>query len=205
MLARPRLQPLIVNKGIDIIPVVRIECRSNLDDETNASHIISKIVSQIRLLARPPNVHMIQVDFDARRDERAFYRKLLNELRARLPESTGISMTAIASWCLGDYWLDGLPVDEVVPMFFTMGEGAREIEMVLEHGLALRCPSGAKLSPGFSTGEPCKAAAQARRQLSRQYGTFATYIFNPRPWKSSSVQKAILQEDQWQKMESRWQ
>jgi hypothetical protein len=44
----------------------------------------------------------IQIDFDATRSERGFYRALLNDLRARVPRSTAFSITALASLCIHD-------------------------------------------------------------------------------------------------------
>ena len=63
----------------------------------------------------------IQIDFDAADSERDVYRRLLARVRAVLPRTVPLSMTALASWCVGDTWLDGLPVDEAVPMLFRMG------------------------------------------------------------------------------------
>src|SRR5262249_6546002 len=43
-----------------------------------------------------------------------------------------LSMTALASWCLRDPWLDGLPVSGVVPMLFRMGPEAPAVFAHLE-------------------------------------------------------------------------
>ena len=43
-------------------------------------------------------------------------------------------MTALASFCVGDRWLDGLPVDEVVPMIFRMGTDNERIRSFLAAG-----------------------------------------------------------------------
>ncbi len=99
---RPRLQPLKVPSDSVMMAVVRIE-------SDNA-------VKAITELTRISGVKAIQVDFDAKATERGFYRDLLNDLRRQLPESMALSITALASWCLGDNWLPELPVDEAVPM-----------------------------------------------------------------------------------------
>lgn len=201
---RPRLQPLIIDKRSQVVPVIRIECNDAgkaLQDEGNCAAILSRVINQIRPVAERPDVRMIQIDFDARASERPFYRSLLQELRSQIAAEIRISITALASWCLGDYWLDGLPVDEVVPMFFTMGAGVRQVETALERGDRLKCPHGAKLALGISTDQSSKAIACARGQLSRQYGNYSTYIFNPRPWTYNSVRNAVLEEEQWQDKE----
>ena len=67
------------------------------------------------------DVIAVQVDFDVATSERQFYRKLLGDLRTRLSEDIPLSMTALVSFCLGDRWMEGLPVDEAIPMIFRMG------------------------------------------------------------------------------------
>ena len=39
-------------------------------------------------------------------------------MRAELPDTSLLAMTALASWAMGDAWLEGLPVDAAVPMAF---------------------------------------------------------------------------------------
>ena len=34
-----------------------------------------------------------------------------------------LTITALASWCDGDDWIDGLPVADASPMLFRMGRG----------------------------------------------------------------------------------
>jgi hypothetical protein len=63
-------------------------------------------------MARRPGISGIQVDFDATASERRFYRELVIDLRRLLPDSVPLSITALASWCLDDNWISGLPADE---------------------------------------------------------------------------------------------
>src|SRR5207245_3835544 len=79
------------------------------------------IAIAIARTAALPRVAGVQVDFDATASQRAFYRELLERLRARLAPGTPISITALASWCVGDHWLGDLPIDEAVPLRFRMG------------------------------------------------------------------------------------
>jgi len=44
-----------------------------------------------------------------------------------------LSITALASWCAGDPWITGLPIDEAVPMLFRLGPDTRNIDAFLSH------------------------------------------------------------------------
>ena len=46
---------------------------------------------------------------------------ITNDVRRALGTGVFLSITALASWCTPQSWMAGLPVDEVVPMFFRMG------------------------------------------------------------------------------------
>lgn len=127
-------------------------------------------------LARLPGVRAIQVDFDATRSERPFYRRLLAALRRRLPRYP-ISMTALASWCLGDDWLRGLPVNEAVPMLYRMG-AARELRRRLYDGLRFRAAL-CRGSVGLSTSAP-----QLRRPGEQ-------YWFDPSGWTRQAYREVV--------------
>ncbi|HNB24804.1 MAG TPA: hypothetical protein PKZ32_20450, partial [Candidatus Melainabacteria bacterium] len=38
-----------------------------------------------------------------------------------------ISITALASWCLFDNWIKDLPIDESVPMMFSLGRDREKV------------------------------------------------------------------------------
>jgi hypothetical protein len=116
--AVPRRQPLVipVDSRLRMIPVVRVETAPDavLNDAT-ANGAAQQIVSAVR-----PGGAALQVDFDAKLSERAWYRIVLTEVRHRMPANLPLSITALASWCSDDRWMQGLPVDEAVPMYFRM-------------------------------------------------------------------------------------
>jgi hypothetical protein len=112
----PRRQPLRVAPASALLAVTRIEIVGSATPSP-----VDDVVSSIAATADLPRVAGVQVDFDATTSERPLYRDLLRRLRARLPATMPISVTALASWCDGDDWLSGLPVDEAVPMLFRMG------------------------------------------------------------------------------------
>ena len=70
----------------------------------------------------------VQLDFEARPSQRAFWRAVVESTRAALPPGVRLSVTALASWCHGDRWLAGAPVDEVVPMYFRLGRARPDLE-----------------------------------------------------------------------------
>jgi len=98
VIIRPRLQPLTVPAGAPVIAVARIESEQ-AKPATLSPQQIKDTAREIAELSSLPNVVMVQVDFDATLSERSFYRSVLTDLRAQLPESTLLSITALASWC----------------------------------------------------------------------------------------------------------
>ena len=117
-------------------------------------------------------VSAIQIDFDAASSERTFYSGLLKELRARLPAGTPLSMTALASFCIGDRWLDDLPVDEAVPMIFRMGADDKAIKNSLAAGNDFREPL-CRHSYGVAIDEPLEMKMDQTRRL---------YVFSDHAW-----------------------
>jgi hypothetical protein len=177
--SRPRLQPLAVPSGAQVIAVARIESARSPAPSLSAQQLTDTAV-EISKLGSLPNVVMVQVDFDAKVSERAFYRSLLTELRTRLPQSTLLSITALASWCKGDNWLDDLPIDEAVPMLFRMGLERRQfLSQLAAAGTFSATPCQASL--GISTDEPLTQLPPVQR----------VYVFNPESWSPGQVKQIM--------------
>ncbi|HKS26615.1 MAG TPA: DUF3142 domain-containing protein [Pyrinomonadaceae bacterium] len=180
VIERPRMQPLKVSPGTTLIAVVRIETVRDepptLSDETRA-----KVAEALLEASRAPQVRALQIDFDALKSERAFYTKLLQDVRQRLPQEMPLSITALASWCVDDNWLDGLPIDEAVPMLFQMGLDEQRIKSYLKQGGELQSPV-CRLSKGVSTDELIELVPERARR---------TYFFNAKPWTEDSMRRAI--------------
>lgn len=115
--SQPRRNPVVIPKSAARIAVVRIETRPDavLNDQNR-----NALIDNLLLVASETGIAALQVDFDATRSERQFYRDTLVELRRRMPAELPLSITALASWCSYDDWLRGLPIDEAVPMMFRM-------------------------------------------------------------------------------------
>jgi hypothetical protein len=183
VISRPRLQPLILPPGAQVVAVARIESEHSNDYSKKPSLSpaqITETASTISELGSLPNVVMVQVDFDAGVSERGFYREFLAQLRSKLPPSTALSITALASWCKGDNWLEDLPVDEAVPMLFRMGIERKQFLSGLAAGETFTsrlCRSSA----GVSTDEPLAQLPRVQR----------LYIFNPRVWSPDALNKTM--------------
>jgi len=171
---RPRLQPLELVANTKLVGVVRIETHHKGTPKVGGQQF-QDIVDAIADVSRSAKVSVVHIDFNAFVSERGFYRALLIAVRHRLPSSTALSITALASWCAGDNWLSGLPIDEAVPMMFRMGLDARQFQAG-ELITAQICQSSA----GVSTDEPIKRPRGER-----------LYIFSPKPWTRDSLNSAL--------------
>jgi hypothetical protein len=177
---RPRLQPLNLPEAARVMAVARVEMDAVSRPELSAQQC-EKLAGAIADMARLPNVSHIQIDFDATQSERKFYRNVIVEVRRRLPDTVGLSITALASWCTYDDWISDLPIDEAVPMLFRMAADGKQIANRLDAGEDFIAPP-CRHSYGISTDEPRANLSSARR----------FYVFNPDPWTESSV-RAILE------------
>ena len=175
--ARPRRNPLRVSPTTPLVAVTRIESDA-AGTATLSSEAVASMAAAIAGTMALPRVRGVQIDFDAAESERIFYRALVFAVRNALGPRVPLSITALASWCARDRWMDGLPVDEAVPMLFRLGPlNAPYV------GLA-RTPSAAadecRGALGTSLDEPLHVRAAGRR----------VYIFNAAPWTPASVIQA---------------
>ena len=176
----PRRQPLIVSPSTRLIAVTRIETikrplQATALSDTQNDELIRLVLQTLTL----KNVAAIQIDFDAKVSERVFYRRLLDGLRMRLPESIPLSITALASFCIGDGWVKDLPVDEAVPMIFRMGEDTRRVKQFLKDGKDFPVPL-CRHSYGVATDEPVPVNFAKLRRM---------YVFKGRSeaWKPEDI------------------
>lgn len=161
----PRRNPLEVAPGAYIIAATRIETIKEGGKRPSFSTAQqTRLVSLIKNTLELPNVRAVQIDFDAVASERKFYRSMMQELRPQLPENTPLTMTSLASWCVGDTWFNDFPVDEAVPMAFEMGADAETIKDFLRKGNDWREPL-CRGSYGISVDDPLAAELKEGRRI----------------------------------------
>lgn len=181
-----RRQPLRVPEHASLIAVVRIE-PDRASRPALSPGVRSDVAGAVTQLAAAFSATQVQIDFDALASERDFYRGLLNDVRKRLPADVPLSMTALASWCIHDTWMSGLPVDEAVPMLFRMGaEGPRIVREVGKNG-DFREPL-CRASIGVSTDEPFAGILPGKR----------VYIFSPTSWSKPQADAVVREVRRWQ-------
>jgi hypothetical protein len=174
----PRRQPLRPAFGAPLIAVVRMETRPGFAD---TPELRAALASHLAAYGLHGNVRALQLDFDATQSQQGFYRGVLEALRAQLPRSLPLSITALVSWCGPHSWLHTLPIDEAVPMEFRMG-GPRALARAAS--MHLRYPITEPLcrtSLGLSTDEPRPAAISSLNPSTR------VYLFAPRPWRPAEL------------------
>jgi len=183
---RPRRQQLKLRAGASTMPVFRIVSIRDSSDPPPLSSVdvvVNHIVTQLKTVGGATKV---QIDFDARQDERQFYRCLLEKLRRASPAGTRISITALASWLLDDRWLTARVADEVVAMLFSMGPGRREVLSLLKRK-PLDAGVNVDIAVGISANERdtneriCQSGVLERAK--------SVYIFNSHPWTESRFKR----------------
>ena len=177
---RPRLQPLNLPEAAGVIAVARVESDA-VDKPKLTDRQLDRLSVAITDMAKLPNVAHLQIDFDATKSEREFYRGVILNVRRRLPDHVGLSITALASWCTHDDWISDLPIDEAVPMLFRMGVEQKQFSNRLESGEDFNA-APCRQSYGISTDEPRSNLSLTRR----------LYVFSPDPWTETSV-RGILE------------
>lgn len=173
--AARRRQPVDLPSGLDTTAVVRIEATREARLPASGA-ALTELVERILAWSAPFSPSAVQIDFDARRSERDFYRALLAELRERLPRTTGLEITALASWCLGDPWIADLPIDDAIPMLFRMGVDDAAVKHHLASGRDFTVPR-CRASLGLSLDEPLEGLPAGRR----------IHLFSPTRWSASQL------------------
>jgi len=171
--SRPRLQPLRFNPGTRLMAVVRFESTGR--GLPPAADVVREVLPALQL----PGIGALQIDFDARRSERAWYAAFLRELGQAIPAGLPLTITALESWCDGDRWIADLPVADATPMLFRMGPGERVPTDFAE--------ASCRSSIGVSTDEIPARVPRGRR----------VYFFHPGPWTREAYDAAVAQAWRW--------
>jgi hypothetical protein len=192
----PRLSQLQLPPGCYREAVARVEMKQ-MPDQRKMEEVSTKLAhSIVNLVLAHSHYEGLQIDFDAKQLERPFYVHLLKQLRTQLPPGLTLSMTALASWSQGDPWLrqaianDHLPVDYVVPMFFTMGVGKEQALHLLQDNLPK--PFKGHSAIGLSIGE----AATISQISSKLNSLDRIYLFCSPGWQHDRIKYAGKLVDQ---------
>lgn len=145
-----------------------------------------RVAAAVLHFARAIPARRVQIDFEVRRSQRAILIDLIRDVRHGLPQTVGLSMTALASWCQED-WLHTLPVDEVVPMLFRMGRGDSAIRAEIGTGGDWHDPA-CRHALAVSVDTPIAEAPGGRR----------VYLFDPRSWTKADFESTRDQIERWQ-------
>jgi hypothetical protein len=166
---RRRGWPLLVRPDTVLVPVVHVDASWRQAPRLNARQH-QAVVERVLQFARHSPSRVVQLDFEVRRSQRGFLAAVVSDIRRQLPPTHALSVTALASWCAGDYWIGALAADEVVPMVFRMaGSEAAILRRLTAEGAFSRPRCGAAL--GIATDEP-----------QGHFGAPRRYIFSPRSW-----------------------
>jgi hypothetical protein len=175
--ASPRRIPVRIAPETYQMLVIRFDYQSDAKPAVAFSQkqrqLAVRMVAEMYALAR---TKAVQIDFDAPQSAWTFYRQVLTDIRDRIGPDVFLSATALVSWCdSAQSWMSGLPVDEIVPMAFYMGQAGPSVMTMLNGGgqfafagcrtslyLALCC----RASRGpTSTGSPLLAGARRALRL----------------------------------------
>ena len=183
--SRPRMNPLRTSTGTFLMATLRIETSSR-QRPSYSDEQWRQLVDAISEVVKTNGVRAAQLDFDAPKSGRAFYRALGPAVRAKFGLEVFFSVTALASWCEDGDWLASLGADEVVPMLFRMGASGRAIRRRL---LDRQFPVPAcRSSIGLDPSEP-GAAATGR-------GYQRIYLFiDWRRWNPDSLARMLKELD----------
>ncbi len=180
-----RDQALRVPKGCLMVPVLRIDTDRKMPPNFNDGQI-DKIIQAIKQISMLPHTVEVQIDFDAVQSERVFYRKLIERIRNEVKLQVPLSITALASWCVFDNWISDLPVDEEVPMMFSLGGERKKILLYFRQGNDFRVPKCFR-SLGISIDDP-EVNQVMIPLIKRRKIPVHVFVFSRTAWNAKKIQ-----------------
>jgi len=165
-----RRAPVRYPPGTELVAVVRLETEPDFDYALREA-----VADRIAGLVGALDAGEVQIDFDATESQREFYAELLAEVRLRLPERQ-LSITALASWCYADHWLDDLPIDAAVPMYYRLGPDRDLVRRYLAERRQISAAICGK-NAGYSLDEPDVPWVPAKR----------VFVFNAERWNETAL------------------
>jgi hypothetical protein len=167
-------------------PVFRIQNAHSEEPASSESWSAAK-----RLICEYVQKHgksIIQIDCDAGLHDRHGYKRFLTELKSALPKDSCLSITALASWCLADKWLQTVPADETVAMMFSLGKRRNETISVLARD-GLSPGNRAVESLGIAVNE--EETTQKVKELGCIKRASRIYVFSPLGWTKRRYERVL--------------
>jgi hypothetical protein len=165
----PRLNRFVTPQEGYKTAVFRLE----IDQKVSVNNkMIQTIIENIHGMSK--DAEEIQIDFDATVSQRKLYKEILEHLNVKTSDQK-VSMTALASWCVHDNWIDELPISHAVPMLYNMGRDGELIKRAFsqfEGWRALKCRGHIGISLSELSNIPHKI----------NLNDYEVHIFNSRPW-----------------------
>jgi len=175
VLVHPRSWPLLLPGGAITVPVLHVDASWRTPPALSERQT-TRITEELLRLARRSRHQVVQLDFEVRSSQRAFLASTIAAIRTRLDPNIALSVTALASWCLDDYWMQDSDADEIVPMAFRMGRDQHALrQRLLQQRGFTRARCGDAI--GLHSDEPMIAVGAGRH-----------YFFSPRPWTAAGWQ-----------------
>jgi len=175
VLVKPRLQPARLHKAQRAAGVVHVEIdRGAALAWTNAQR--ARAAAAVLALLSDPRFAEAQIDFEVPDSRRTVLLDLVQDVRAGLKPDKRLSMTALASWCDTETWLDGAAADEIVPMLFRMGPNGEPLRRRLADGGDFRL-TRCRSAIGIATDTLPDGLPSGRR----------IWLFNPAPWTKAAL------------------
>jgi hypothetical protein len=181
-----RHQPLLIPPNTYQLAVIRLQTIS-LDTSYLNSAYAALLAQKILEIYKTHSYRGLQIDFDATPSLRAFYQQLLLDLRKGLSKHESLSITALASWCTTDRWMENanLPIDYAVPMLYDL-DPRISMRLRFQNYYLYRFT---QLSPicrkaiGLATYEPWQPVLKTSAPV---------FVFTKGSWQSGEVSKAIV-------------
>ena len=160
-----------------VVPIVHIDmARGKHKPVLNEKQKKTIVSAVLAAAARSPS-QVVQLDFEVMHSQKPFLAEVVRSSRAALPDNVALSITALASWCVGDAWLSDLPADEIVPMAFRMASDTRHMRAILDDDGRFPRPE-CQPSLGLSLDEqPWPAKLRSQR----------LYLFNRNAWSATPM------------------
>lgn len=183
--ARPRRFPLLAASEQVTTAVVHLQI-DHRQPVRWTPQLRARTAAAVVRLAQSLDARRVQIDFEVRASEHQLLRDILTDVRAALPLTTELAMTALASWCAHESWLDDLPVTEIAPMLFRMGPGGSSVRAEFAAGGDFPSPK-CRTALAVSVDAPIAQAPADRR----------IYVFNPKPWTPSDFRRIVERINAW--------